>query len=769
MFEKLRSITSHRLFLLVILLAALPVIIFMLGKQQEIRQRAAEIINPYQRFENTEFLSNQLLIKLKPEASQTIRSSAEKTPDLKLEGTETGQSQLNQINTEIGVETIEPVIPSGLLTGGKNGGRRGFNASQTNDVERWYKVTLKREKKILDTRKSKPKEEKESDIQRKSISSEKIKNDPDIQQLFIAMEEYKKSSLVEYVEPVFIYRTTLIPNDTDFSKLWGLHNTGQTGGKPDADIDAPEAWDKISNTAPIIVGVIDTGIDYRHPDLQNNIWINSGEIPNNGIDDDANGYKDDYYGYDFNINNPNPLDDNRHGTHVAGTIGAVSNNAFGVAGVAKNVKLMSLKFLDWQGSGLSVNAARAVVYATAMGAKLTNNSWGGAGYSQAVYDAISAANNQGVLFIAAAGNGDYLYNIGRDNDIYPFYPSNFNLPNVIAVASTDHNDNRSTFSNYGATTVDLGAPGSNIFSTVPNYGFTMISGTSMATPHIAGAAVLVWQKFPSFDHNQIKQKLLASVDVIPSMSGKTVSNGRLNLAKALEGQTLSPTPTPVASVNLSMTPNTGNIPFGQAFNVNVSLVNADHNLSGVDLTIKYDKEILELASFSASPALSSKLINRVNSADGTLRYTAVETGETAKQSTYNLGSITFVGKKDGAGAVAFSQTQITAIGIPVQIPNNNNDTAVYTIGTGQGVTDSSSLSPQPTKPNDKPTKLPPKKPTTPGDANGDKIVDIRDYNIWRDEFLRRNRSILPKTNADFNNDRKVDLLDFAIWRNAFNP
>ena len=272
-----------------------------------------------------------------------------------------------------------------------------------------------------------------------------------------AIAQWGDDPSFQYIQPNYtITVDATTPNDSHFSQLWGLHNTGQSGGTVDADIDAVEAWD-IQTGGSVVIGVVDTGIDYTHPDLVSNIWTNPGEIAGNNIDDDGNGYVDDIHGYDFAYNDSDPMDVHSHGTHVAGTIAAAGNNSQGVVGVNWNAQLMALKFLGDNGSGSTFNAVRAVEYATAMGVRITNNSWGGGGFSQALYNAIAAADD--ALFVAAAGNS------GTDNDLYPHYPSNYDLDNVISVASTTRNDTLSGFSCYGATTVDLAAPGSSIYST----------------------------------------------------------------------------------------------------------------------------------------------------------------------------------------------------------------------------------------------------------------------------------------------------------------
>ncbi len=252
-----------------------------------------------------------------------------------------------------------------------------------------------------------------------------------------------------------------LPNDPLFGQLWGLNNTGQTvkssTGSADADIDAPEAWSTTTGSSSVVVAVIDSGVDWHHPDLAANIWTNPGEscagCASDGIDNDGNGYVDDVHGWDFVNNDNDPFDDNGHGTHVAGTIGASGSNGVGIAGVNWNVQIMPLKFIGANGQGTADDAVRAILYATRMGAVASNNSWGGEEFSQALEDAIADADAHGSLFVAAAGNS------GKNTDTTPDYPSGFDLPNVITVGATDQNDVRAWFSNYGKQSVDLAAPG----------------------------------------------------------------------------------------------------------------------------------------------------------------------------------------------------------------------------------------------------------------------------------------------------------------------
>ena len=328
---------------------------------------------------------------------------------------------------------------------------------------------------------------------------------------------------VLYAQPNYYVhlQTTGFPNDPNFSSQWDMNNTGQTGGTTDADIDAPEAWAITAGNPSIVVAVLDTGVDYTHPDLAANIWTNPGEIAGDGIDNDGNGFIDDVHGWDFQNEDNDPMDDHGHGTHVAGTIAAVGNNGVGVAGVAWNVTIMPLKIMS--SSGTSFDAIQALNYAVAMGVKISNNSY----YMSGMYNAIEAAGAAGHLFVTAAGNS------GVNTDITPHYPSIYDLENIISVAATDHNDNKLSSSNYGLTTVDLGAPGANIYSTKKDGGYGNMSGTSTATPHVTGTAALIKSLRPEWSVSQIKDAILSTVNPIPALDGKTVTGGRLNAAAAV--------------------------------------------------------------------------------------------------------------------------------------------------------------------------------------------------------------------------------------------
>jgi subtilisin-like proprotein convertase family protein len=354
--------------------------------------------------------------------------------------------------------------------------------------------------------------------------------------------------LIAYAEHNYLHYIDELPSDPLFDELWGLHNYGQTGGTDDADIDAPEAWawDITTGSSEVIVGVIDTGVDYTHIDLDDNMWINPGEWgngkENNGIDDDGNGYVDDVHGINAITGTGNPMDDHGHGTHCSGTIGAIGNNGIGVVGVNWDIQIMALKFLDADGYGSTANAIKCINYAveqknSGVNIRVLSNSWGGGPFSQALLDAINYANDGGILFVASAGND------GSDNDSSPHYPSSYEAPNVMAVGSTDHNDNRSSFSNYGATSVDLFAPGSSILSTLPGNDYGTKSGTSMAAPHVSGVAALMLSENIDLSVSQLKDNLMNTGDLIPALSDLCVSGKRLNAYNSLPPLWLSADPT----------------------------------------------------------------------------------------------------------------------------------------------------------------------------------------------------------------------------------
>ncbi len=373
------------------------------------------------------------------------------------------------------------------------------------------------------------------------------------------LEAATQNPAIEYAEPNYVVRalgskdanSEVIPNDADFSKLWGLKNTGQkdssnVDGVPGADINATKAWATTTGSRNILVAVIDTGVDYNHPELKDNIFINSAEFGGgkeaNGVDDDGNGFVDDFRGWNFasGKSTNNPMDDNEHGTHVSGTIGAKGNDGVGVAGVNWQTSILPIKFLSASGSGSLADAVKSIQYATKMNAKVMNNSWGGGGFNQSMFDAIKAAKDKGLLFVAAAGND------GQDSDRTPHYPAGYQLENVIAVAATTNRDEMATFSTYGKRAVHIGAPGHKIYSTTPNNGYSSFSGTSMACPHVVGAAALLWASNTSLTASEVKDRLLRSRDYIPSLSRRVASSGRLNVNNAIKG-IYPPSPEPTES------------------------------------------------------------------------------------------------------------------------------------------------------------------------------------------------------------------------------
>ncbi len=365
-----------------------------------------------------------------------------------------------------------------------------------------------------------------------------------------ALATYRANPAVLYAEPDYRVHLIDMPDDARLADLWGMNNTGQTGGTLDADIDAPQAWDVTTGSGSTIVAVIDTGVDYTHEDLAANMWVNTGETPGDGLDNDGNGYVDDVYGYDFANHDADPMDDHNHGTHVAGTIGAVGNNGIGVTGVNWNVQIMAVKFLNANGSGTLSDAVEAIHYSVDMGATISNNSWGdNEEFSQALYDAVAYAGNAGQIFLAGAGNGNAL-GLGQNNDQIPFYPASFDLDNIISVAATDSNDARATFSNYGTTSVDLAAPGVSILSTTPGNTYSSFSGTSMATPHVAGVAALIQGLHPDWTYRQVIDQLLGTVDPLPAWQNLTVTGGRLNAAAAVGNP--QPPPPPPAPATLPL-------------------------------------------------------------------------------------------------------------------------------------------------------------------------------------------------------------------------
>ncbi|MFO0914559.1 MAG: Ig-like domain-containing protein [Pirellulales bacterium] len=353
------------------------------------------------------------------------------------------------------------------------------------------------------------------------------------QDLDASLAEWSVDPLVLHAEPDYkITSAATIPNDPNFGQQWHLNNVGQGGGFADADVDAPEAWDLLTGSSSVVVAVIDGGVDYLHPDLAANIWHNTAEQNGvAGVDDDGNGYVDDFVGIDTISGDSDPMDENGHGTHVAGILGAVGNNLLGVTGLAWNVKIMPLRFLSGSGIGTVSAAVEALNYITMMKTEYgvnivaSNNSWGGGGYSNVLQDAIRRSIDAGIVFVAAAGN-DQL-----NNDEIPHYPSSYPLDGIISVGATDNQDFPAAFTNYGVNSVDIGAPGVGILSTERGGQYGLRSGTSMATPLVSAAVALLRASRPSATVAEVKAALLAGADPAPDLEGY-FGGGRLNLAGA---------------------------------------------------------------------------------------------------------------------------------------------------------------------------------------------------------------------------------------------
>jgi len=346
------------------------------------------------------------------------------------------------------------------------------------------------------------------------------------------------NSQVSFDDPIpaeFTYEyinhpTPGLPDDPQFADQWALDNQGQENGKAGADISALEAWKKTHGSQEVVVAVLDSGVDYTHLDLRSNMWLRPDNVP--AYFDDELGSFNDQQGYNGTDPLTDPMDDNGHGTHCAGIIGAEGDNSEGIAGINWHVQIMPLKFLGRGGFGTTADAIKAINYAIdrkkhGVNIRVINASWGSTANSKALEDAIRAAGDAGILFVAAAGND------GSDNDRRPHYPSNYDLPNVISVAALDRNDQLASFSNWGVKTVHVAAPGKDILSTWLGDAYRDASGTSMAAPQISGVAALILAKEPNLSVEKLKERILKSVDKLDSLNGKIASGGRIDAAKAV--------------------------------------------------------------------------------------------------------------------------------------------------------------------------------------------------------------------------------------------
>ncbi|SFD70049.1 S8 family serine peptidase [Pseudoalteromonas denitrificans] len=493
-----------------------------------------------------------------------------------------------------------------------------------------------------------------------------------------ALNKIRQDSAVLYAEPDYIVTASAMPDDSSFAELWGMHNTGQTGGVDDADIDAPEAWDISTGSRDVVVGVIDTGVDHSHPDLAANAWVNLDEIAGDGIDNDGNGYIDDVHGINAITDAGDPMDDNGHGTHVSGTIGASGNNALGVVGVNHEVSIAGCKFLDASGSGSSSDAIKCIDYMVnlknnGVNLRILNNSWGGGGFSQALSDAITSSEQADILFVAAAGNS------AMDNDVNDSYPSGYSHESVLSIASTTSSDTMSSFSQWGLTTVDMGAPGSAILSTIPGGGYDSFSGTSMATPHVAGAAALVLSVNPDLTTSELKALLMNSGDDNAALTGKTVTGKRLNVYNAL----LEADPTP--GFKLSVTPANVSLTAGETatYSFDVGSIAQWEGEVALTLTGSLDGAVLSTSTVIPGESFQVTVPTTADTQWGDYAFTVTATsGELVKAKTLGL----YVNPQ-GLNDFTYSND------VPAAIPDNAADgiTSVITIADELTIFDSSTF------------------------------------------------------------------------------
>ena len=430
-----------------------------------------------------------------------------------------------------------------------------------------------------------------------------------------ALASYKNFASIEDVQPNYIYKLAATPNDTRFSEQYGM-----------AKISATSAWDLTTGSANTVVAVIDTGIQYTHEDLAANMWRNPGEIQGNGVDDDGNGFVDDYYGYDFYYNDSDPLDENGHGTHVSGIIGAVGNNNLGVVGVNWNVSIMAIKIYDADGYGTTsamlINAYNYVRMMKERGVniRVTNNSYAGCdeacGYDQATKDALDAMGNAGILNVFAAGNDN------RNTDTTPAYPASYTSPSILSVAASTSSDSRAGFSNFGTTTVDLAAPGSGILSTFNNTAkYAVLSGTSMASPHTAGAAALLSSYNPNLSAASLKATLMNTVDPLSQWNGIVKTGGRLNVNNALRNQTVCNFTFDRASENV--------FPEGGIFTINVTAA------QNCDYQVKSDSFFVAVTS------------GETGNGNGTITFEVERNSTLPRQGKITIGDKTFIINQSG--------------------------------------------------------------------------------------------------------------------------
>ncbi|MDH4240202.1 MAG: S8 family serine peptidase, partial [Phycisphaerae bacterium] len=474
------------------------------------------------------------------------------------------------------------------------------------------------------------------------------------QDLAAALAACRQDPAVEYAELNYLLYEHRTPNDTHFPIQWPLENTAQMypesgrynhpPGKFDSDIDAPEAWDIFTGSAEVVVAVIDTGVDYAHRDIDDNMWVNEAELNGTaGLDDDHNGYVDDIYGYDFYNRDGDPMDDRGHGTHCAGTIAAETDNSQDIAGVCWQARIMAVKFLGSGGSGPTSGAVKSFYYAVANGADICSNSWGGGAYSETLEEALDYAASQGVILVASAGN---------DYSSYPVYPANYGP--MISVAATDSNDNKPAFSNYGSW-VDLAAPGVDVLSLraslassyfgTPYDDYTVIlSGTSMSCPHVAGACALLIGANPTLKRDEVYDLLMTTGD--PIATGICLSDSRLNIWNLLQ----------------KAVPARGQVEFTKdAFSCSdqISVILADGDLAGEGshpvtiTTLAGDAEVLSLTERPSGIGIYDGTI--------TTESGAANVGDGIVQVTHGVTiTVTYSDANDGTGNPAVSEDTATA-------------------------------------------------------------------------------------------------------------
>ncbi|HEX2711188.1 MAG TPA: S8 family peptidase, partial [Candidatus Acidoferrales bacterium] len=467
---------------------------------------------------------------------------------------------------------------------------------------------------------------------------------------------------VLYAEPNYKVRALGVPNDPRFGELWGLQNTGQyiggqytfSSGTPGADISAVPAWDISTGSRANVVAVVDTGVDYTHPDLAANIWSAPSAftvtIGGHFITCAAG-----THGFNAITNTCDPRDDNNHGTHVSGTIGAVGNNSLGVVGVNWTASIMGSKFLDATGSGFTSDAINAIEFAIQAKAffsstgganvRVLSNSWGGGGFSQALLDEINRANANDMLFVAAAGNSS------SNNDVTPSYPASYNAPNIIAVAATDNTDSLAFFSNYGPSSVHLGAPGQDVLSTIIGGSYAYFTGTSMATPHVSGAAALVLSTC-ALSTASLKTTILNNVDPLPSLAGITVTGGRLNVNKAIRSCAAA---TP--DFALSASPSSQSVVQGASTPYTVTVASSGGFMGTVSFSVSAGLPSGATASFSPASVNNSgsstmTVTTSSNTPTGTYSLTITGTSGSLSHNT----SVTLVVTSPGGGDFTLSAT-----------------------------------------------------------------------------------------------------------------